>query len=63
MPKASKFNFWGDPELDQLWRQMYEIEISMDDMDLAEDSPKLKRWESVNALFKRRMEIIDKRKT
>lgn len=50
---------WGDSELDRLWRIMYEIEMGMDDVDLAQDSPKLKNWEETNALFRRRMEIVD----
>ncbi len=47
---------WGDAELDRLWREMREIEMGMDDMDLVDpDSPKLKQWEAVNSQFKQRL--------
>ena len=51
---------WGDSQLDDLWRQMYEIEKGMDDVDLVSpDSPKLKKWEAANAAFRKRMFALD----
>ncbi len=53
---------WGDAELDRMWNQMYKIEMDIDDMDLAQDSPKLKRWEEVNSQFKQRLQYLDREK-
>lgn len=58
MKRSNRFATWGDAELDRLWRELYEIELSMDDVDLVMDSPKLKQWEFVNQIFKARMEHL-----
>jgi hypothetical protein len=58
--KRPKFNTWGDAELDRLWLQMYEIEMSMDDLDLAKGNQKLQRYEQAAQEFRERMSEVDR---
>ena len=43
---------WGDPELDRLWRAMYEAEMAMDDMDIATMSPAYHRAMAATEAFR-----------
>lgn len=58
--KQKTFKSWGDAEADRLWREMYEAEMALDDIDLLTDSPKLQKATDAAHRFNARMEHLQR---